>query len=273
MNSRAFTLSLIIAGIAMFMVYSHISTKEAEFIKKYGKLSPVVVAKVDIKELELIDESKITVINVPQNFLSPGHFKSVEELFSTVATVPLLKGEQITKPRITYPGDRTGLSRQVSVGKRAVAIRITDYQAVSKLIKPGDRVDVVALVDYAGGKKDRMELKTILQDVLILSTGLNVTNSIPIVGYKTSTEIKALKLNTYSNYNTVTLELDPDDVQRLMFVASGGTAGKWYLSLRNNDDKERVNIRGTRLFDLLGEDSAEAKRFFAQDQARSPGRQ
>ncbi len=71
-----------------------------------------------------------------------GSFSNMSEVENTVATVPIKKGEQITKPRVTYPGARTGLARQVSVGKRAVAIQITENQAVSKLLKPGDRVDV-----------------------------------------------------------------------------------------------------------------------------------
>ncbi|MBP9673843.1 MAG: Flp pilus assembly protein CpaB [Bacteriovoracaceae bacterium] len=270
MNTRAFTLSLVIAGIAMFMVYSYMSGREAEFVKQYGKMSPVVVAKVDIKELELIDDSKVMIMNVPQNFLSPGHFKTIEELYSTVASVPLLKGEQITRPRVTYPGDRTGLSRQVSVGKRAVSIRVSPEQAVGKLIKPGDRVDILALVDYAGGKKNELKLKTILQDVLVLSTGLFVTNSLPLVGYKNSQEeVKTLKLNTYSNYDNITLELSPYEAQRLMFVVSGGLGGRWFLSLRNNDDKERLTIRGSKLIDLMDEDAVEAKRYFTEEENKN----
>ncbi len=275
MNSRAFTLSLVIAGVAMFMVYSYITGQEAEWVKKYGKSVPVVRAKVDINELELIDDTKVFVDSVPQQFAQPGAFGNIKDIYNTVATVPIKKDEQITSPRVTYPDARTGLSRQVSIGKRAISIQVGPEQSVSNLIKPGDRVDILALVDYAGGRKEFNKVKTILQDVLVLSTGLAVTNTIPMIGVKTQDEIKKLNLNTYTNYNTVSLELNPYDVQKLIYIISAAS-GRIYLSLRNNDDKQVQRISGTKLFDLLGEDAGEAKTFFqeqkAREQARGAGR-
>ena len=274
MNSRAFTLSLVIAGIAVFMVYSFLEGREAQYIEEYGNPSPVVLAKVDIKELELIDDRKVKIENIPKKFQMPGHFKKIEELYNTIAATPIKAGEQITRPRITYPGAQSGLSRQIAVGKRALSVRVEETTAVSKLIKPGDRVDVLATIDYAGGKKERIKVKTVLQDVLVLSTGLYVTNSIPIVNLQTSeTESREMKLNKYVNFNSVTLELDPYEVQKMIFIISSG--GGIHLTLRNNDDKTMERITGTRLYDVLGEDAAEAKAYFAdqlaKDRARTGG--
>jgi pilus assembly protein CpaB len=271
MNSRAFTLSLVIAAVAMFMVYSYISGQEAEWVKKYGKSVSVVKAKVDINELELIDDSKVYMESVPQQFVQPGSFKKLEEVYNTIATVPLKKGEQITAPRVTYPDARTGLSRQVSIGKRAISVQLSEEQAVSKLLKPGDRVDILALVDYAGGRKEYSKVKTILQDVLVLATGLSVTNTIPLIGIKTPEEIKKLNLNTYTNFNTITLELNPYEVQKLIYTVSAAQ-GRIFLSLRNNDDKQIQRISGTKLFDLLGDDAAEAKAFFQEQKSREQSR-
>lgn len=271
MNSRAFTLSLIIAGIAVFMVYSFLEGREAQFVEEYGNPSPVVMASVDIKELELIDDRKLKIQNVPKKFQMPGHFKKIEELYNTIAAVPIKEGEQITRPRITYPGAQSGLSRQISVGKRALSVQVSENQAVSKLLKPGDRVDVLAVIDYAGGKKERVKVKTVLQDVLVLSTGLQVTNNVPVVNLQTSeTEVRELKFNTYTNFNTVTLELSPFEVQKMIFLVGAGSG--IFLTLRNNDDKAIERMSGTRLFDVLGEDAAEAKAFFADEQAKEKGR-
>lgn len=262
MNTRAFTLALVIAVAAMFMVYSYIEDQRSGLIKKYGQEKSVVIAKTDIQELELIDDSKVTVTSIPENFAAPGRFEKVEEVNNTIATVPILKGEQITKPRVTFPGSQSGLARQVSVGKRAIAINITSHQAVSKLIKPGDRVDLLAGVDYTGGRRDKQKIKTILQDVLVLSTGLSMTNSIPLIGVETPTVIRKMKLNTYNEYNTVTLELDPFQSQKLVFLLTYSSSSL-YLALRNNNDKRIVDINSTDYFEILGEDAAEAKSFFA----------
>ena len=104
MNSRAFTLSLIIAGFAMWMVYAYINGKEADFKAKFGKPTSVVVAKVKVNELELLDDTKITTISVPKKFVAPRAFKNREDVFNKIAAVPIAKGEQITAPRILNPG-------------------------------------------------------------------------------------------------------------------------------------------------------------------------
>ena len=197
MNSRAFTLSIIIALIAVFMVNSYIESQEAIFTQKYGDQKQVIVAKEDIKELETIDDRKLQIITVPNNYLMPGAFTSVEALYNTIAAVPIMKGEQITQPRIIYPGAKSGLSRQISQGKRAFSIQVDENQAVSNLIKPGDRVDILANFDYSGGRIEKMKVKTILQDVYLLATGKRVTREIPIAKYKVDEEIKKLDLNTY----------------------------------------------------------------------------
>ncbi|MFZ4713093.1 MAG: Flp pilus assembly protein CpaB [Bacteriovoracaceae bacterium] len=271
MNSRAFTLSLVIACVAMFMVYSYIAGQEADWVKKFGKLVPVVRAKVDINELDLVDDSKVYIENVPQQFAQPGVFSNVKDIYNTVATVPIKKDEQITSPRVTYPDARTGLARQVSIGKRAISIQLSEEQSVSRLLKPGDRVDILALVDYAGGRKEFNRVKTILQDVLVLATGLAVTNTIPLVGVRTAEEIKKLNLNTYNSFNTVTLELNPFEVQKLIYIISAAS-GRIFLSLRNNDDKQIQRISGSKLFDILGEDAGEAKAFFQEQKAREQAR-
>ena len=56
MNTRAFTLALIISGLAMFMVHTYVEDKEGEYQRNYGRPTTVVVAKRDIQELELIDD-------------------------------------------------------------------------------------------------------------------------------------------------------------------------------------------------------------------------
>ena len=255
------TLALIIAAFSMYLSFAYMDEEKAKLIKEYGTLESVVVARSDIQELDLIDDSKLEIITMPQNFIAPGAFKSVKELESTIAAVPIIKGEQITKPRVTYPGVKTGLSRQVAVGKRAMAISVNEKDAVGRLIKPGDRVDVLAAIDISqGARRDLQKTRTILQDVLVLSTGMSMTNSIPIYGVETPKVIRQMNLNTYTTYNTITLELDPYDAQKLAYITSysGNTIS---LSLRNNADKDLPRLKATQIYDVLGDDASEEKQF------------
>ena len=265
MNTRAFTLSLVVALISVFMVYSYIEGVEAKLVEKYGKLVTVVVAKKNIERWELVDDSKVYARQVPDKLAHSKAFKNIEEVNNTIATAPILKDEVITSPRVTFPNIKTGLSRQVSPGKRAISIPADDSITVGKLIKPGDRVDVIAKLDYAGGKKDKVIIRTVLQDVLVLSTGRNMTNSIPKYGVKTPTEIKVMNLDTYANFNVVTLELSPDEAQKIIYLMSDSV--KIFLTLRNNDDRGRAKVGDTTLFDLLGDEAGKAKQFFQAREA------
>ncbi|AYF43215.1 MULTISPECIES: Flp pilus assembly protein CpaB [Halobacteriovorax] len=263
MNTRAFTLALVIAMVAMFMVHTYIEDQQSALIKKYGTMSSVLVAKEDIREFDLLDETKVSIVTVPQKFLAPGSFKTVKEIENTIATVPILKGEQITKPRVTYPGESTGLSREVTVGMRAIAFQVDERSSVGKLIRPGDRVDVLAPMDYTGGARmDRQKIVTILQDVRVLSTGKSVSNNIPLIGVKTADVVRKMKLNTYSNYTTVTLELSPFQAQKLTHLYLF-QSNKPILTLRNINDGEKQLIEGTRLYDILSDaDRNEARAYF-----------
>ncbi|MFT6630811.1 MAG: pilus assembly protein CpaB [Bacteriovoracaceae bacterium] len=266
MNSRAFTLSLVIAAIAVFMVQSYIEGREADFKSKYGDLRQVVVAKEDIFAMDTIDDRKLQITTVPGSYVMPGAFTKIEDLYNSIAATPIKAGEQITTPRILYPGEETGLSRQISEGKRAISIQVSENQAVGKLIKPGDRVDVLSLLDYGSGKIELMKVKTVLQDVYVLATGKRVTKEIPLVGMKIDKEIKKLNLNTYNNFNTLTLELTANEAQKLIFLQRVG--GGIYFTLRNNTDKTIERIGGTKLYDVLGEDASEAKAYFAEKKAQ-----
>ena len=62
----------------------------------------------------------------------------------------------------------------------------------------------------------------------------------------------------------------PFEVQKMVFLISAGNG--IYLSLRNNDDKTVERIQATRLYDVLGEDAAEAKTYFAEQMAKDTKR-
>jgi pilus assembly protein CpaB len=92
---------------------------------------------------------------------------------------------------------------------------------------------------------------------------MNMTNSIPMYGVQTEKVIRTMNLNTYVAYNTITLELDPYDVQKLAYIQAYGT-GNLSLALRNNADKDAPRLKPTQLFDVLGEDASEEKQFIAE---------
>ncbi len=262
MNNRAMTMALIIAAFATMLVWSYIDDVEIRAQKQFGSKINVVVAKRPIDEGATIDETMIDLKAMPETFKEPGSIafvkgkddaevqKSFQSLYNTVALVPLKEGEQISFTKVSEPGVRTGLSPQVAPGRRAISVSVSEQTAVSKLIKPGDRVDLIAVLDSGGSSKREKLAKTLFQDIVVLSVGKNVTNNIPreVVLEGNKTRVRTLSSDT--TYNTVTVELEPAQVEKLALLLASGE-NSILFSLRNNDDNERHNLPGATYFELF----------------------
>ena len=270
MNSKAMTLSLIMAAIAVFFVTSSVTSIEEEAKKKFGDEITVLVAKTDIKEMDTILDGVVEPRSIPRRFVEPSaiRFESivkedskdyameVKQIMGNVAIVPIKKGEQLSLNKITSPNMRTGLAPQVAPGKRAISITAGEIESVGKLVKPGDRVDVIVVLSTAvtpGGDSSNSKIaKTYLQDAVVLAVGRNITNNIArkveVDGTSGKTHVKSL--NDFDGYSSVTLEVDPAQAQGLAVVMAD-PMNKIYLTLRNNDDTDRNNLNVTRKNDLL----------------------
>jgi pilus assembly protein CpaB len=266
MNNKAFTLSLIMAVLAVFFVESYVSSIEDATKAKFGTDVLVVVAKRDIKEMETLNDTAWEFQSTPKQFLQPTavYFEgkkpsdekvtdSLRSLVGAVAVIPIKKGEQITFNKLVEPGVRTGLAPQVTPGRRAVAIAVGEMSSVAKLVKPGDRVDVMAIIDMGSGKENKIA-KTVLQDVVVLATGHSITNNAPRQveqdAFGGKERIRSFAEDT--TFASVTLEVDPAQAEQLALLA--GTDSSLILSLRNNDDSDRVNVGSAMLSDILGPD-------------------
>lgn len=255
------------AVIAVFFVQSYVTSIEEEARKKFGTEVLVVKAKRDIKEQETINETHLQLVAIPKTFLEPASvfFEKKEEdaesrkgmaaLSGTVAMVPIKSGEQMTYNKIVEPSIRTGLAPQIAPGRRAISVTVSDVTGVSKLVKPGDRIDLVAVMDTGGGKENRIA-KTILQDVVILAVGKNVTNNVPrILQDDGSGKPRVKSLVEDTSFGTITLELDPTQSQALALVMTN-SENVLVVTLRNNDDIDRQATGVTTLNDVLGADVA-----------------
>lgn len=253
MNNRAFTISLVVAVLAVLMVNSYVSSTEEQYKAQFGEEITVVKAKVDIKELELLDDINLIEEPIPRKFEQPGAARKIDQVKGGLALGPIKAGEQITVTRVTKLGARTGLSQAITRGKRAVSLRVNDDSGVSKLVKPGDYVDVIVKFDTGGGKKEFMKLRTVLQGVKVIAVGKYVENTLPGILEKDpfrENSSQTVRLSEYSNFATVTVEVSPYEAQHLVF--SERVLDGVYLTLRNRDDMQPVDTGVTAMEDVLG---------------------
>ncbi len=272
MNNKALTISILMGLIALFFVQSYVSSIEEKAQRQFGTEVLVLKAKVNIKELDTINETMLDFDLIPKKFVEPAALywetklvnesasKGKNALAGTIAMVPIKKGEQITYNMLTEPGLRTGLAPQIAPGRRAIAIPVNDTTGVAKLIKAGDRVDLIAVLDTGGGKAGKIA-KTLFQDVVVLSTGRSVTNNVARIieadPYGGKERVRSLAEDT--TFANVTLEVEPGQAQILALVMANGD-NALTLSLRNNDDTERHPMQATVISDVLGTDAARVPR-------------
>lgn len=251
-ESRTLWISIGAALFAIFLLYSWSQEQKAAMARKYGSTKRVVVAKEDVVEMETVNESKLDYVELPVDFIQPEAISEPEEAIGQVAAVPIKKGEQILKNKLLLPGPLTGLSFEVSPGKRAMTLPVDDMRGVSRLLRPGDRIDLVAAIDYGKGADAKREVRTILQDVIVLATGVNIVNQLPRrfeidANGKT---VNRVNLSGSTTYNTITIEAAPEEVQQLIYILATSPGGL-FTTLRHPNDRLKAPLRAASVEDLL----------------------
>ena len=106
------------------------------------------------------------------------------------------------------------------------------YLRVGKLVKPGDRVDLIGVLDTGNGKEGKVS-RVILQDVVVLAVGKSVTNNAPrTVEYDNFAGKERVKsLAEDFSFSSVTLEVEPAQAQMLALILANGE-NSLSLSLR-----------------------------------------
>lgn len=202
----------------------------------------VVVARSDINSMIPIDDTRIEVIQKPAKFVEPGAVTQSDLIIGYVSAAPIKKGEQILMNKLLSPGSETGIAIQVAPSKRAVSVPVNEVTGISKLIRPGDRVDIVAAVDVGKGATLKREVATIMTDVPVLATGINVVNNLPRLvepDGNSNERLTITNLTGDTKYNTITLELDPKQAQDMIYLLASNP-GSIFFSLRNPNDRQNL---------------------------------
>ncbi len=235
-ETRTLWISIASAVFAVVLLYGWAQDKRATMARKFGQTKTVVVAREDILEMEIIDESKLEVVEKPSDFIQPSAIQNPVDIVGQIAMAPIRKGEQILDTKLGLIDKSTGLSMQIAPGKRAVTIPVNEVQGVAKLIKPGDRVDVVAGVDIGQGVDKVRKIRTIQQNLPVLATGQQIVDNLPIeVVQGDSEEYEIRNLRVENNYSTITVEVTPSEAQDLLYLIS--IAAPISFTLRNPNDR------------------------------------
>ena len=225
--------ALIFAGLASWGVYNYLEQETRK--TKAIQMDRAVVAVGDLPVGTKLNATQLKVVGWPKESKPQGSFVDVAAVTDRVVIKPVSAGDVITEQKL-LPKDAKGaggmMTYAVPEGHRAVTVGVNEVAGVAGFIAPGNQVDVVLTTQIPSRPGDNIS-KIVLQNVPILATG------------QITTEQKDGKPVVVP---TVTLDLTPEDSEKLILAASKGSL---QLLLRNVLDKAPVDSKGATIVKVL----------------------
>jgi pilus assembly protein CpaB len=154
-----------------------------------------------------------------------------------------------------------GLAPIIKHRMRAISLSISGAAAVSGMVQPNDRVDVLGTFSFPSqsvpGQMETVTL-TVLQDVTVLATGQTLANQLTVDRGP----------RRQAGYSTVSLEVTPREAELLVFAQQ--TQGRLTLSLRNPSDVYYEEDLPSVNFEQLQESLPELNRYRQQSIRHNP---
>ncbi len=235
MKQRIVLVVAVLMGLlAAFLLWQYAQSLEREYRKRldeldrrYRKASVVTVAK-PLPAGTLLQAQDLRAIEVVEHQLRHDAVReeNYRDLLNRRTLNRLDPGTPIFWSDIEggAPGSR-GLAGDIKSGMRALSINVSGAAAVSGMVRPNDRIDVLGTFSFPSRERPgELELVTltIIQDVTVLATGSETAKTTVLGGGRGG------------SYSTVTLEVTPREAEMLVFAEQ--IKGRLALALRNPDD-------------------------------------
>ncbi len=172
MNTRRITLIVAVVlavgtGVLTLKYLSSINQQAAP-VATQTEMKSVVITNRDIAVRSKITADMLTKVTRPAAEAEPQAISDPKQADGDVALIAMPAGSTVTLTKIGQPGE-VGLTARLKPGMRAVSIPVDRVKAVSNLVQPGDRVDVLAAVNKGNGIPPKTF--TIIRGALVLAIG------------------------------------------------------------------------------------------------------
>lgn len=216
-------------GGAFGLSHWHHQALEAERLRSS---IPVLVALRGLNQGEALGPLDFRMSAWPADALPEGAIVDAAGIEGRVLTASLQRGEPILLGKLAPVGALTGLVQRISLGHRAVSLKVTDASAVNGFIQPGHRVDVIAYLPgsasagLAGLSAQHPALtRGLIEDVLVIAVDREAQTD---QGRPKSTSV-------------LTLEIKAADVERFEHARQLGAIS---LALRPDGDNTPIPSSG-----------------------------
>lgn len=232
--------SVVVGLLAMFLTQQYLTAKDrqvtrrlAELDRRFTQIGVLAVGRA-LPAGSVLQRSDLKVLDVVASAVR-GHAIQEQDLALVLGrrTVNPLQAAAPVFWSDLEGGDpkRRGLAQDVTHRMRAISINVSGAAAVSGMVRPNNRVDVIGTFTFPSrtvpGEMELVTL-TILQDVTVLATGRETAKSQFGGGERSSS----------ASYSTVTLEVTPREAEMLVFAEQ--IKGRLALALRNPEDVDYV---------------------------------
>ena len=205
-------------------------------LRQQGQMGRAVVAKTDLAVGTALTHDLVAVREVPVEWLhssaiTPDQF---ERAAGAVLAQPARGGEPLVWSQLEVRRPAS-LSAQLAPGRRATTIPVDETSSLSGLLRPGDRIDLLATVQH-----DHQHLTLpLLQGVRVLATGSRTRPG----------EDDGAVDPLGATFGTLTLDLSEEEATRLVAVRA---LARLTAVLRHPQDTRAVPALRTDALALLG---------------------
>ena len=178
MDRRALLIALVVAllGVVLLVLY----TKRFEREASGGDKVKLLVTLKPIERGKPITEELLSTKEVPQAYVEDRAIKEVDKskiLGLKVGTTIQAQQTMMWTDLSTANEERRDLSSLIVPGSRAVPIRTRREDSSAAMVKPGDYVDVIAVLQDPNTNANEKSAIVLLQRILVLASGFDTSPS------------------------------------------------------------------------------------------------
>ncbi|MDH5748092.1 MAG: Flp pilus assembly protein CpaB [Rhodospirillales bacterium] len=232
-------MALVAAGGTVYLVRQFLATQEQEVEKVIAESKSsqveVLVADRDIAAGTVITSSIIRWQQWPESGVIESYISArkgsstlEDQVIGSVVISGLAAGEPITPKRLFKRGTAGFLSGVLPKGKRAFPISVNLITGGAGFVRPGDRVDVILLLDMRNQMNIASSVsRELINGEILRYTAETIMENVNVLAIDQSISDQKEKAGVAK---TITLEVTPREVQLLSIARQMGTLS---LSLRS----------------------------------------
>lgn len=216
-GQKLILISFALALIAAVAIFIYLQSLKSD--KEVSNKTTIIVAVEAIPARTLIDKKMVKEIQVDDNPIFADYLKDSSKIIGKYTKESVGKNEGFLASKLIDKGEEE-LTLNIDKNHIAISISATGALGISKLLKPGDYVDIISFV---GEKKEGSKVlrpdkaKIILQNVNILAVDQQLSREA-----KVNTNAKSDEKDKTQTTFLITLSVEAADTEKLVLAENIG---------------------------------------------------